>query len=701
MYVLRLHYDNTRWNDTGTRDVRYSRVKIRKWTLLPGGEKGRELLRLIALACAGHRFLHDLSCDPHWMRRNPLHPLRLEVLLATHPPMDREKTGASVLGSGIEIGDDKTIRALSKAECRQLPLHCAVRTPAIGTGNTAFFFLGYGPELTPHCETDLFDFSNPLFRVTRFQSLLNTKARVTDPVAFLEKLKYRGVLRRRFPALETLRCFRLLFEKHLGVETWRWMEPSCDFRGEWERLRPAQKRVLVPILDATRHLIDAFPRSGTPLRMPGVVLLDRPDLYCPPRIFPQWIALLDRVFPNIQFLVTLSPRVRSAFPVFMNRRLLRLPPPAVRAEKKARARLRPGTILLLDVDSRLPNLALMKLSRYYREQGRRVFLARKDSFIRGADLAYASCVFSSPASARRIGKLKDYYGESLVLGGSGVDVRARLPPEIEDLPPDYTVYPELGDRAIGFLTRGCPFRCPFCIVPIKEGKPRQVSDLDSLIQKRRRKLILLDDNILSHPRAGDLLEEMVRRDLQVNFTQTLDLRFVDEEKARILRRIRSANTRFTRRVYHFSLNDARNLDAVSLAYGMFGFTAGDNVEFVCMYAYTTSLAEDVERFRFLRSLPGAYVFVQEYRPIPGGPPARLSGFWRGDADALIDELITIIFPQNMKSMEKYYRWLSEFYFRTYGRPHRRLVDTIFRYNQRDRKGIYIASLRERKKERIL
>lgn len=263
---------------------------------------------------------------------------------------------------------------------------------------------------------------------------------------------------------------------------------------------------------------------------------------------------------------------------------------------------------------------------------------------------------------------------------------------MEDLPPDTSLYPTLGDRAIGFLTRGCPLRCRFCIVPVKEGKPRQVSDLDSLLQMRRRKLILLDDNILAHPRAVGLLEEMARRDIQVNFTQTLDLRFADEEKARILGRIRCSNTAFTRRVYHFSLNDARNLSAVRRAYGLFCFKASDNVEFVCMYGYDTGLSEDVERFRFLRTLPGAYVFVQQYRPIPGGPPARLDGFWDGDADAFIDELVGIIFRQNMKSMENYYRWLSAFYFRTFGRPHRRLVDTIFRYNHRDRKGIYLASL---------
>jgi radical SAM superfamily enzyme YgiQ (UPF0313 family) len=87
-----------------------------------------------------------------------------------------------------------------------------------------------------------------------------------------------------------------------------------------------------------------------------------------------------------------------------------------------------------------------------------------------------------------------------------------LPDNIENIPPDYDLYPELGDRAIGFLTRGCPFRCAFCIVPAKEGRPRQVSDLDTLLAGRR-KLILLDDNILSHPKAVDLLEEIASRNI--------------------------------------------------------------------------------------------------------------------------------------------------------------------------------------------
>jgi hypothetical protein len=106
----------------------------------------------------------------------------------------------------------------------------------------------------------------------------------------------------------------------------------------------------------------------------------------------------------------------------------------------------------------------------------------------------ASSVFSTAGSAKRLDILRHHYGAALQVGGSGVDLRLRLAPGIESLPPDYSLYPEFGDRALGFLTRGCPRRCPFCVVPVKEGAPRQVSDLDTLLQGRR-KLILLDGGL--------------------------------------------------------------------------------------------------------------------------------------------------------------------------------------------------------------
>jgi hypothetical protein len=101
-------------------------------------------------------------------------------------------------------------------------------------------------------------------------------------------------------------------------------------------------------------------------------------------------------------------------------------------------------------------------------------------------------------------------------------------------------------------------------------------------------------------------------------------------------------------INRFSPNNNKGIKQLARKYKMLRFTAQDNVEFICMYGFNTTLAEDVARFRFLRSLPGAYVFVQQYQPILGGPPTASIPFFDEHADDLIDELIGIVFPQNMK-----------------------------------------------------
>jgi hypothetical protein len=551
-------------------------------------------------------------------------------------------------------------------------------------------------ELNRRCQachngTDDFDFGNPYFRLKRIHSLFERKAQLTDPVQFLTRLHYRGIRWKRPATRSALERVASLFRQELNIDSTSWIARDCDFKREWKKLSPLQRQIAVMVLDAVRHLIGAHQMSIAPLDTPSLILFDRPDVVCKHGMFPNWARLMDALLPHTQFIITLDRPSRRAFPRNLLSGTCALPMPEEQS-RKLPSRLPPKSVLLADLDSRLPNLALMKLSRFFKEQGRKVFLARHEVCSARVECVYASGIFSTSSTLNRVSKLQRYYGDALIAGGTGIDVALRLAPEVESLPADYSLYPELGDRAIGFLTRGCPFRCPFCVVPAKEGGIRQVCDLDDLLTKDRRKLILLDDNILSHPKAKVFLEGMARRNLAVNFNQTLDLRFVDKDVARLLLRIQCSNARFTRRVYHFSLKDNRDLDGVRGKYDLFGFTPRDNVEFVCMYGYDTNLAQDVERFRFLRSLPGAYVYVQPYRPPPGGEPANLAEFFDERAAALIDELIRIVFPQNMKSMENYYRWISKLYAERFRRPHMPLVDTIFRYNRREQRGHYLAAL---------
>ena len=691
MYFLQMCFRNARHAGAGDLRIHRSGGRIAKWTLLDEGLRGLELLRLISAACGGTEVIPRLNFDLRKLRLDSDHPLQVELALGLFAPYEAGHKEQGPAITGVRINGHGEPAALTNSEFELLRAEGRSTKAKTGVGSSALFLLSYGCRSTCHHGTDDFDFGSPYFRLKRIHSLFERKALLTDPVEFLTRLHHRGIRWKRPATGGALERLASLFRQELHIDSTAWLERDCDFKREWKKLSPLRQRIAVMVLDAARHLIGAHQTSIAPLDTPSLILFDRPDVFSTRGMFPNWARLMDALLPHTQFIITLDQQSRRAFPRNLLSVTCDLPAP----EKQVRtlpARLPRKAVLLVDLDSRLPNLALMKLSRFCKNQGRKVLLARHEAPLAGVECVYASGIFSTPSTLNRLSKARRYYGDALVAGGTGIDIGLRLPPEVESLPADYSLYPELGDRAIGFLTRGCPFRCPFCVVPAKEGGVRQVCDLDDLMTKGRRNLILLDDNILSHPKAKVFLEEMARRHLAVNFNQTLDIRFVDRDIARLLLRIQCSNARFTRRVYHFSLKDNRDLDGVRRKYDLFGFTPGGNVEFVCMYGYDTNLAQDVERFRFLRSLPGAYVYVQPYRPPPGGEPANLAEFFDDRAAALINELIRIVFPQNMKSMENYYRWVSKLYVRKFGRPHMPLVDTIFRYNRRERRGHYLAAL---------
>jgi len=693
LYFLSICFDNAKANGVGELRLTKNESTLDKWTILPSGIKGRELLQLIAVACGGANLFSRIYFPTHDFNRDISKPLTIGFSIATIHPYEARHNPAGIFGSAVQIDKNGYLRAMGISELHFMPSDLPKIKARSGVSNSSHFILGYGYEPHHHNNTDDFDYNDKFFRVNRFHSLFINSAPLTDPVEFLTRINYRGVACKRLAPLHVLERLTSLFKEHLAIDTDGWMGKNCNFKKEWDAIEPWQKRVALPALDAARHLHYGFQTLKNPLDMPVLLLFDRPDLLSGAKLFPDWVRVMDALLPNAQFLITTDKKMKSCFPVDILSNSLPIPAQQVTPKVTSPVRSK-GAILLIDGDSVIANLALMKLSRYFKEQGKSVILSRKEAYMPGVEAVYASYIFSNPLTLTRVDKLRKYYGDSLLVGGSGVDVVQRISEDIEKLPPDYSLYPELGDNAIGFLTRGCPFNCSFCLVPAKEGQIRQVADLEELLQGGLQKLILLDDNILSHPKATDFLEEMVRRNLMVNFTQTLDLRLVDQDISLLLKRVQCSNLKFTRTVYHFSLNDVCNLDLVAEKYRLFGFTGRDNVEFICMYGFNTTLAEDVERFRFLRSLPGVYVFVQKYQPITGGPPTTATGdyFFDENADELIDQLVRICFPQNMKNMEKYYRWLSKQYLITFGRLHERLVDTIFKYNNRQQKGIYTAKM---------
>ena len=663
---------------------------IVKWTVLARTETPRGLFSWAALASCGSGHVEALRQQIGAELIPPETTRQLKFVRVRHAPQECGVHRAGRRGGGWIITPDG-ITPLPRAEARHLEPSIPFSAPPALQGNKGWLLLGYGPRVRANEGTDRFEFADLHHRLKRCACLFDPEARLTDPIAFLKRLHFKGMFNGRERSKRYITWLNRELSPLLGVSPDAWLGRRPEFQRDWEAMAGWQRTLATLALDVARHVLDASVGLHNPPEQTGVVMFDGLPQGVPGNKVPAFLTLLDRLFPNLQYLLILTKGQSGLVPEELRSKTLAVPRPAPRSPAPSPRRLRKGTALLIDVDGQLPNLALMKLSRFIRNQGKRVALARPGTEAANPDGVYASCVFSTPGSAARVARLRECYGDDLEIGGSGVDLQKRLPRAIEELDPDYSLYPDLGDRAIGFLTRGCPRHCDFCIVPVKEGRPRRVGDLNSLLQGRK-KLILLDDNLLGHPAAPELLEEMVRGDIQVNFNQTLDLGLLTPETAALLRRVRAANVKFTRHVLHFSLNDNHRLDLYRRHFDWLQTDTRDHVEFICMYGFNTTLAEDVERFQFLRTLPGAYVFVQRYRPVLGGPEPDLSGFFDDRSDERIDTLIGVMFQQNMKSMEVYYRWVCELYARQRGRIHRPLVETLYRYNNRHRMGVYLSKL---------
>ena len=189
---------------------------------------------------------------------------------------------------------------------------------------------------------------------------------------------------------------------------------------------------------------------------------------------------------------------------------------------------------LIDVDGHnFPNLALMKLSAYHKAKGDEVeWYSPFDDF----DTVYMAKVFThTPDYTQVIANAK-----SIIKGGTGYDVTSRLPEEAETITPDYTLYPYIDRKtAYGFLTRGCIRKCPWCIVPRKEGTIRPYQDVDEIAVDGRTNLVLMDNNILA---AGDYgkaqLRKIAERGYRIDFNQAMDARLVTDEIAEVLAQIK-------------------------------------------------------------------------------------------------------------------------------------------------------------------
>lgn len=195
---------------------------------------------------------------------------------------------------------------------------------------------------------------------------------------------------------------------------------------------------------------------------------------------------------------------------------------------------------LIDVDGHnFPNLALMKISAWHKAQGDTVEWAFP---IFQYDIVYQSKVFDDTYSPD-IDWMPQ--ADKIIKGGTGYGLDNKLPDEIEHIYPDYSIYPELTkEKSFGFLTRGCPRGCDFCIVAGKEGRRSyKVANLDEFWRGQKH-IELLDPNILACKDHPDLLQQLVDSKACVNFNQGLDIRLTNERNIDLINKIKVKEIHF-------------------------------------------------------------------------------------------------------------------------------------------------------------
>ena len=245
-----------------------------------------------------------------------------------------------------------------------------------------------------------------------------------------------------------------------------------------------------------------------------------------------------------------------------------------------------------------PNYALMKISAFHKSQGH-IVEWWKPLYSGRYDLIYSSKIFDFTPE-------NPYLPDRAIKGGTGYDITAKLPPEIDIMFPDYSIYPDC-DYAIGYLTRGCPNHCPWCVVPEKEGNISPYRHWRELVRQGSDKLVLLDNNILSCEYGIKELNGLTNTNYKIDLNQGMDARLVDERVAEILSRLKWI------KYIRFSCDTIPQIEAIKRAAALLAKYGVRPYRLFIYLLVTKDLDNAAARVEALKELKGISIYAQAER----------------------------------------------------------------------------------------
>lgn len=249
---------------------------------------------------------------------------------------------------------------------------------------------------------------------------------------------------------------------------------------------------------------------------------------------------------------------------------------------------------------KFPNLALMKLSAWHKMQGDQVewwdAVTEHEPSLK-CDKVYSSKVFTFTDECR-------YLPKDTIKGGTGYGIYEDLPEEIDSIFPDYSIYPHV-DYAIGFLTRGCPNKCPWCCVPKKEGGIRAYRTLEQVKRVDSNRIVFMDNNVVASPHGLAEIEKLGHTKIQVDFNQGLDARLITPEIGKLLGKLN------WKPYIRLACDQKSQMPFIQAAHENLLSGGVPKSKFFC-YVLVREIADALERVEFLRKLD-IDPFAQPYR----------------------------------------------------------------------------------------